>query len=119
MAEIAPPVKLTKAQLDAQKAQQEALTREKQLQTIAGFLLPIHAMLAAKTEIPELAMDADEAQELAGSTIDLMDAFDFEPDPRVSAAVAFMIRVGSIYGGKVMQYKMRLAEEQGEEQPNA
>lgn len=111
MAEAPIPPKLTKQQREDQMLAEHKALIDKQTQTIAGFLLPIHAMLAVKTQIPELAMEEDEAESLATATVELMEAFDFDPDPRVAAAVAFVIKAGGIYGGKVLRYKSRLAEE--------
>lgn len=103
-----------KQQNDALLKEAEAI-REKQLQTIAGFLMPIHAMLAAKMEAPEFVLNQGEAETIGDATVELMDAFDFDPDPRISASIGFVVALGTVYGGKYLAFRARKQEEQENE----
>lgn len=81
---------------------------------LTNALVNIHALLAGMTQIPEIAIDREQAEVLASAASEVMQHYDFGMNPEQQAWVNLMMVAGSIYGSKVFAYKIRKSQE-GEE----
>lgn len=100
----------TKAEIQVSVATNEKL---------ASGLFMIHMAVASYTGIPELMLATDQAGNgEKGEALDIVNAcqdvakfYNMELDPKVVAWGNLLVVLGSVYGGKLLQYKHRIAEE--------
>ena len=86
---------------------------------LTSALVNVHALLAGMTQIPEIAIDREQAEVLASAASEVMLHYDFGMNPEQQAWVNLMMVAGSIYGAKVFAYKIRKSQEteEGETTP--
>ena len=68
-------------------------------------------MLAAYTQVPELAMEQKEAEEIAKAAGDVMRHYPVDIAPKAVDWAAFMICVGTAYGSRFAAYRLRMRAE--------
>ena len=71
------------------------------LEGLTRILSIIHIGIATATKTPEMALDDDEAKNLAAATATVLQEFDIRPDPKIEAVVALVTAAGMIYGPRV------------------
>lgn len=69
--------------------------------TVEMFLISSHAMLAGALELPELALDKDDANNLAVPITKVAALYDLKVDPRLEAYGMLIIAILGVYGPKV------------------
>lgn len=74
------------------QASVEALTR---------ILTIIHVGIAGVTKTPEMKLEDDEAESLAGATSNVLAEFDIRPDPKIEAIVGLVTVSALIYGPRI------------------
>lgn len=74
-------------------------------------LCGIHSLLAGATKIPELELDAEEGDTLGDAVKTVAAQYDYIPDEKVIAWVALIGTCASIYGPRIMAYKLRAMTE--------
>lgn len=79
--------------------------------TLSNTLKFIHLGIAGAVKVPELALEQSESDMLAGSIVNVMDAFDIRPDPRAEAVVGLIVAASAVYGPRVYLIKHRRASE--------
>lgn len=84
------------------------------LDSLSGVLVILHAGIAAATKTPEIELDEDESKQLAKAVSNVMDQFDFAPDPKVTAIVGLVTTAGVIYAPKIVLIRARNAAEKAE-----
>jgi hypothetical protein len=86
---------------------------------LTSALVNIHALLAGMTQIPEIAIEREQAEVLATAASEVMQHYDFGMNAEQQAWVNLMMVAGSIYGSKVFAYKIRKSQETEEGEPTA
>lgn len=86
---------------------------------LTSALVNVHALLAGMTQIPEIAIDREQAAVLASAASEVMQHYDFGMNAEQQAWINLMMVAGSIYGSKVFAYKIRKSQEaeEGEATP--
>ena len=51
---------------------------------------------------------------LAAASVNLMEAYDIRPDPKVEAAIGMAVAVGTVYGPRVISIRVRKNKERQE-----
>lgn len=78
---------------------------------LTSALVNVHALLAGMTQIPEIAIDREQAAVLASAASEVMQHYDFGMNAEQQAWINLMMVAGSIYGSKVFAYKIRKSQE--------
>lgn len=91
-----------------------APNKKKDVSGLTSALVNVHALLAGMTQIPEIAIDREQAEVLASAASEVMQHYDFGMNPEQQAWVNLMMVAGSIYGSKVFAYKIRKSQETAE-----
>lgn len=78
---------------------------------LTSALVNVHALLAGMTQIPEIAIDREQAEVLASAASEVMQYYDFGMNAEQQAWVNLMMVAGSIYGSMVFTYKIRKSQE--------
>lgn len=73
--------------------------------TLSKTLLIVHAGLANFMKFDEMALDEQESNDLANATVNVLDQFDFEPDPRITAVMGLVTTASMIYGPRYIIYR--------------
>ncbi len=81
------------------------------VETLARMLGIVHLGIASATKIVELELKPDESQALAQATANVLEEFDWVPDPKITAIVGLVTTAGTIYGPKYYFYRERKKEE--------
>lgn len=87
--------------------------------TIEQSLIGIHALLAAMTKTPELALDSDESKPLAVAVSEVAKHYDIPGlDAKTVAWMGLIMVAGKIYVPRVMLVQQRLEREKQERKPS-
>lgn len=84
---------------------------------ISQMVFNIHMMLAAQTEIEELALTQDEAGNLTTAVLEVASHYDIIADPKIVAWVNLVFVGGAIYGTRAIAYSRRLKAESQKPEP--
>lgn len=76
------------------------------IETLSQTLLIFHLGIAKLTELKHWELEKKEADTLAASLANVMEQFDFAPDPRFTAIAGLVTTSAMIYGPRVMLSKM-------------
>lgn len=74
-------------------------------------LCGIHSLLAGATKIPELELDDNEGAALGEAMKTVAAQYDYIPDEKIVAWVALIGTCASIYGPRLVAYKLRASVE--------
>lgn len=81
------------------------------INTLSQTLLIMHQGLANFMKFEDMALSEDESKALAQATVNVMEQFDFAPDPRFTAVAGLVTTASMIYGPRYIVYKaMKKAE---------
>lgn len=75
------------------------------INTLSQTLLILHQGLANFMKFEDMALSEDESKSLAQATVNVMDQFDFAPDPRFTAVAGLVTTASLIYGPRYIVYK--------------
>lgn len=82
------------------------------VETLSKTLLIVHAGLANFMKFEDMALEESECTDLSKSIVNVMDQFDFAPDPRYTAIVGLVSTASMIYAPRYILYKnMKKKEE--------
>ncbi len=82
------------------------------------ILFSVHLALAAATHTPELALDADEARELAKAAAEVQSHYEMVIDPKVLAWGQLIMVAGSLYTPRILAASIRIKREAKEKRGN-
>lgn len=71
------------------------------IEGLTRILSIVHLGIASATKTPEMALDDEEAKNLAAATATVLQEFDIRPDPKVEAIVGLITAAGMVYGPRV------------------
>ena len=81
------------------------------IDALTNMLALSHQGIAIIANVPEMALNADEARLLATATVPVLEQFDFKPDPRFTAVFGLVMVAGQIYVPRAVLIRMRRSEE--------
>lgn len=79
--------------------------------TLAKTLMVFHQGIAVATSTPEMMIDQDEGEILARATVNVLDQYDFTPDPKIQAIIGMVMAAGTVYAPRVVLIRARLAQQ--------
>lgn len=82
------------------------------------ILFSVHLALAAATHTPELALDADEARELAKAAAEVQSHYELVIDPKVLAWGQLIMVAGSLYTPRILAASIRIKREAKDKRGN-
>jgi hypothetical protein len=74
------------------------------LETLSQTLLVLHMGIANLTKFPDFQIDKKESDALAAATANVMEQFDIQPDPKITAIIGLLSTATTIYGPRVYLY---------------
>lgn len=89
-------------------------TLSNSINTLSQTLLIMHQGLANFMKFEDMALSEDESKALAMATVNVMDQFDFVPDPKITAVVGLVTTATTIYGPRIYLYKQHKEKERKE-----
>jgi hypothetical protein len=84
---------------------------KRSIDALSNMLLISHMGISGAINVPELALEKDDADLLANGIVPVLDQFDFTPDPRFVAVFGMFAAMGKVYGPKVYLYRNRVQAE--------
>lgn len=78
---------------------------------IESILFSVHAMLAAITKTPELALDPSEANKLGAAIVGVQQHYDVLVDAKTMAWINLAMTAGAIYGTRIFAITARKGKE--------
>lgn len=90
------------------------------LETLSQTLIIVHMGLASFTKFDQFALEKPESDALAHSIANVMEQFDWTPDPKFTAIAGLVTTGATIYGPRLYLYKEHLkdkAKENKSKQP--
>ena len=75
------------------------------VETLSKTLLIVHAGLANFMKFEYMALDENECNDLSSSIVNVMDQFEFTPDPRYTAVVGLISTASMIYAPRYILYR--------------
>lgn len=79
-----------------------AKTQSLDITGVETILLNIHTMLAAATQVPELAINTDEANQLAKAVANVQQYYPMHINPKTLAWSNLLMVAGSVYGSRAV-----------------
>lgn len=70
--------------------------------------------LAFLTNFEDFKLDDAEAMQMAEATANVIEQFDYTPDPKITAMIGLVTTTGMIYGPRVYMYRKMLAQKNKE-----
>lgn len=86
--------------------------------TLSQVLIVLHSGIASIAG-PEFSLDSEDANDLGGAIVNVMDQYDIPIDPKTAAIVGLIVVCGKVYGPKIIMRNMRAKAEKAEERPSA
>jgi hypothetical protein len=87
---------------------------KRSIDALSNILLVSHLGLSGVTNIPEIALEKDDADLLANAAVPVLEQFDFTPDPRFVAVFGLIMACGKVYGPRAYLYRVRKENERAE-----
>lgn len=99
---------------DAKKSNYSSINADASLEGFARILSIFHSGLASITKIPEIELEADDAQAITREFYKTLALYDIRIDPKIEQIAALVGVVGQVYGMKYLTYKLRIMSEKKE-----
>lgn len=79
--------------------------------TLSNVLMVFHMGLATMLKTPEIATTEAENRTLGTAVVNVLEAYDLKPDPKIATVVGLIMACGQVYGPKTYFIRERLKEE--------
>ena len=89
----------------ATKSNSKSARNLKAVDTLSQTLLIVHLGLANITKFDGMNLDKSESDALANSLANVMEQFDYVPDPKFTAVAGLVVTSATIYGPRVYLYR--------------
>ena len=76
------------------------------IETLSQTFLIVHMGLAKFTDFKDFELEKKEADNLAGSLVNVMEQFDITPDPKWTAITGLITTSAMIYGPRIVMYRI-------------
>ena len=85
--------------------------KSRDLRAVEAMLVSIHAMIAASTQMPEIAIDASESHIVAEAVANVADQYKIKLDGKTGAIAVLIYSLGIVYGPRAVAIAIRMRNE--------